>query len=178
MKKFFYQIANLRHRSREVTQGRVRKVNLSNQTLNIESALGAKVIRANGKIEDLGVLGRRVVTTVGVNFIVDAFQNLTELENIKYHEMGTGATAEAVGDTALVTAVESRVAGTQTEASANQYVSVATITATAARAIQEHGIFSASSAGTLLDRTVFTTINLAIGDSIQFTYTLTVTAGG
>jgi hypothetical protein len=176
--KFLYQIRNLRHRSREVTQGRIRRANVGSTALNIESALGVKVIRANGKVEDKGIVGRRVVTTAGVNFIVDAFQNLTELENMKYHEMGTGSTAEATGDTALVTAVETRTAGTQTEASANQYVSVATITATATRAIQEHGIFSASSAGTLLDRTVFTTINLASGDSIQFTYTLTVTAGG
>lgn len=143
----------------------------------MRSTLEAKVIRANGEVEDLGIISRRVITTVGVGFIVDAHQNLTELEALNFHEMGTGAVAEAIGDTTL-TAVESRSAGTQSEPASNQYRTVATITATAARAVTEHGLFSASTAGTLFDRSVFSVVNLAIGDSIQFTYTLTYTAGG
>jgi hypothetical protein len=136
------------------------------------------VLRADGGREDYGLVSTRVVTTAGVNYLVDAFQGTTEPENFKYHAMGTGNTAEAVGDTALVTEVESRVTGTQTEgASANIYRTVATITATAGRAITEHGIFSASSAGTLLDRSVFSVINLSTSDSIQFTYDLTLPAG-
>jgi len=31
---------------------------------------------------------------------------------------------------------------------------------------------------TLLDRTLFSAVNVVNGDSIEFTYTLTVTAGG
>jgi hypothetical protein len=136
------------------------------------------VFRADGGREDYGLVSTRVVTTAGVNYLVDAFQGTTEPENFKYHGMGTGNTAEAVGDTALVTEVESRATGTQTEgASANIYRTVATITATTARAIVEHGIFSASSAGTLLDRSVFSVINLSTSDSIQFTYELTLPAG-
>jgi hypothetical protein len=70
--------------------------------------------------------------------------------------MGTGAVAENVTDTALGTQVETRATGTQVEgASANIYRTVATITATASRAITEHGVFSASTGGTLLDRSVF-----------------------
>lgn len=141
--------------------------------------LYATLIRADGTRIDLGLVSTRVVTTAGVNYLVDAFQGTTEPENFKYHGMGTGNTAEAVGDTALVTEVESRVAGTQEEgASANIYKSVATITATASRAIVEHGLFSASSAGTLWDRSVFSVINLSTGDGIQFTYQATFPAGG
>jgi len=140
--------------------------------------LYATVIRADGRREQFGLVSTRVVTTAGVNAIVDAFQNTVELENFKYHAMGTNNTAENASDTALGAEVESRVAGTQTEgASANIYRTVATITATASRAVVEHGIFSASSAGTLLDRSVFSVINLANGDSIQFTYELTLPAG-
>ena len=92
--------------------------------------------------------------------------------------MGTGSTAEAIGNTALVTAVESRVSGTQGEgASVNIYRTVATITATSARAIVEHGLFNAATVGTLMDRSVFTVINLSTNDAIQFTYELTVPAG-
>ena len=141
--------------------------------------LFATVTRADGSRVELGLISTRVVTTAGVNYLVDAFQNTTELENFKYHGMGTGNTAEAAGDTALVTEVESRVAGTQLEgASGNIYKTVATITATGARAIVEHGLFSASTAGTLWDRSVFAVINLATSDAITFTYECTFPAGG
>ena len=144
-----------------------------------ESRLTAKVLRKDGTVIDLGILATKVVTTAFVNFVVDQLQSSSgEIAAFSYHGMGTGSTAEAVGDTALVTQVESRVSGTQTEgASANIYRSVATITASATRAIVEHGLFSASTGGTLMDRSVFTVINLSSGDGIQFTYELTVPAG-
>jgi len=144
-----------------------------------ESRLMAKVIRKNGEEEDLGIISTKVVTSAFVNFVVDQLQSSSgEIAGFSYHEMGTGSTAEASGDTALVTAVETRTNGTKTEgASANIYRSVGTITATATRAIVEHGLFNASSGGTLMDRSVFSVINLGSGDGIQFTYELTVPAG-
>lgn len=143
--------------------------------------LSGKVIRQRRGIrvtDDLGVLSRKVITTAGVNWLATAFINTVEAEAANQHAMGTGAGAEAIGDTALTTEVESRVAGTQSNPSGNVYRTVATITATATRAVVEHGIFTASSGVTLWDRSIFTVINLAIGDSIQFTYNLTLTAGG
>lgn len=89
--------------------------------------------------------------------------------------MGTGATAAAKGDTALVTEVETRGATSQSVTGTGgtaKYQAVGTVTATQARAIQEAGLFSASSAGSMFVRSVFTTINLATNDSIQFTVTL------
>lgn len=129
---------------------------------------------------DYGVVGKKVVTTAGVNAIVDAFQNSVELENFKYHAFGTGTVAEAVGDTALGTEVETRATGTTEEGgTANVFKTVGTVAFTASRAITEHGVFSASTSGTLLDRTMFSasTINVVSGDSIQATYQLTFTAG-
>ncbi len=147
----------------------------------------ARVLRGSGEVVHLGVVSLRVVTTAGVNFIVDAFQNTTEVENLKYHGVGTGTTAEAVGDTALVTESttvlnpdSTRATGTTTEgASANIYRTVGTVSFDGSAAITEHGIFSqaATGGGTLLDRSVFSAINVANGDSIQFTYDLTLTAG-
>lgn len=142
-----------------------------------------------GHVIDYGVLSRRVVTTAGVGYIVDAFQNLVELENMNKHGFGTGGTAEAVGDTALVTelttqyAVDStRPTGTTTEgASANIYRTVATLSPDSGGtiAITEHGVFSATSGGVLLDRSLFSAVNLVAGsDSLQATYDLTVSAGG
>lgn len=131
-----------------------------------------------GTRENLGLVSTKVVTTAGVGYIVDAFQNSVELENMKFHASGTGGTAEAVGDTALVTEVETRATGTTAEgASANIYQTVGTVAYTATRAIVEHGVLSASSGGVLLDRSVFTAINVVNGDSIEFTYELTLPAG-
>ncbi len=145
-----------------------------------EARLSARVIRANGDIEDLGIICTRSVTTAFVDFLVD---NLVAegatFGDFKFHGMGTGVVAENITDTALGTPVESRVSGTQLEgASANIYRSVATITATTARAVTEHGLFNIVAAGTLMDRSVFTVINLANLDGIEFTYELTVPAGG
>ena len=149
-------------------------------SIAVESCLKAKVIRKDGTVEDLGIVGTKVVTTAFVNFLVDQFQTeSSEIGDINFHDSGTGATAEAAGDTALVTKVETgRSTGTQGEgASANIYQSVGTISYTATRAIVEHGIFTQTSGGTLVDRTVFSAINVDNGDSIQFTYELTVPAG-
>lgn len=89
--------------------------------------------------------------------------------------MGTGGSTAAKGDTALGAEVETRGATTVSvtgSGSSAKYQAVATVAATATRAIIEMGLFSASSAGTMFVRADFTTINLANGDSIQFTVTL------
>jgi hypothetical protein len=94
-----------------------------------------------------------------------------------YIGIGVGATGAArtaaVGDTALSTAVESRVAGasgTVTTTVANDtYQTVGTITATAARAVDEAGTFDAAAAGNMDISATFAVVNLASGDSLQLT---------
>lgn len=140
--------------------------------------LYATHIGPDGHRLDLGLISTKVVTDAGVAYIVDAFQNLTEVENFKFHASGTGSTAEAASQTALVTEVATRATGSQTEgATANIYKTVGTVSYTSSLAIVEHGLFSASSAGTMLDRSVFSAINVANGDSIEFTYELTLPSG-
>jgi hypothetical protein len=145
------------------------------------------VIRHDGSVVDLGLASLRVVTDAGVAAIVDAFQNTVELENFKYHGLGTGTGAEAASDTALGTEItteyttnNTRPTGSTTEgATANIYRTVGTITVDAAVAATEHGVFSQASnaGGTLLDRTKFSVVNLANGDSLQVTYDLTFNSG-
>jgi hypothetical protein len=148
----------------------------------IEPELRGRLIRHRGGLNadnDLGVLARKVITTIGVNFLAAAFINTNEPETINYHSSGTNNTAEATSDTALGTEVETRQTGTQSNPSSNVYRSVATVTYTATRAIVEHGLhWHVSNASTLWDRSIFSTINVVSGDSIQFTYNLTLTAGG
>jgi hypothetical protein len=157
-------------------------------TTVLHSELDLTVIRASGLIVPLGLGSLRVVTDTGVGFIVDAFQNLVELENMKYHGVGTGGAAEAVGNTALTTELttqynpdNTRATGTTIEgATANIYRTVATNNFDATVAITEHGIFSqaAVGGGVLLDRSLFSAINLVSGDGLQTQYDLTFTSGG
>lgn len=155
-------------------------------------ALWLELRRSDGRIVDYGLASLRVVTTVGVKYICDDLNaGGTEVSNLKFHGFGTGNTAEAVGDTALVTelttqyAVDStRPTGSQASATVSTnatYTTVATLSPDSGGtiAVVEHGIFSASSAGTLLDRSVFSAVNLvASSDSLQATYVLTASSGG
>ena len=144
------------------------------------SRLTARLIRADGSARDLGLLSQRVVTDAFVNYLVDELQaSQAPFSTFKYHGSGTGTAAESASDTALGTPVESRATGTQAEgATANVYKSVGTVASTATRAITEHGLFSAATGPTLMDRSVFTAVNVVNGDSIEFTYQLTCTSGG
>jgi hypothetical protein len=150
--------------------------------------LEATVLRADGRIERLGLIATKLITDAGVAFLVDDWDNNgTDLTTLNFHGCGTGAGAEAVGDTALgtesTTALNpdnTRATGTRSQPAANQYRSVGTLTFDAGAAITEHGLLSqsATGGGTLWDRSVFSAINVVSGDSIQFTYTCTVSSGG
>jgi hypothetical protein len=162
----------------------------------VESSLAVVVFRhpdslyraGRGLVEDYGIVSRKVVTTAGVGFIVDAAQNLTELENMKYHGLGTNNTAESASDTTLNTELttaynpdNTRATGTTTEgASANIYKTVGTNTVDGSASVVEHGIFSqaATGGGVLLDRSVFSTVSLSSGDALQSSYELTFNSGG
>lgn len=158
-------------------------------SVHVYGALWLEVIRGDGERVPYGLASLRVVTDAGVGYLVDALQNLTEPENMKYHGFGTGTTAEAASQTALVTELTTQYAtdntrptGSQTENGANVYRTVATLDPDADVAITEHGIFSqaATGGGVMLDRSLFSVVNLsgAGGDTLQATYDLTINSGG
>lgn len=141
--------------------------------------LQARVLRSDGTVVNYGVLSYRKVTTAFVNYLVDnLIAEASAFGDFKYHDSGVGTTAENVADTAMETTDgEERVVGSQIEGgNPNEYVSVGTVTYSSTKAITEHGLFNASTSGILLDRSVFSAVNVENGDSIQFTYTLTVNA--
>ncbi|MGE0539747.1 MAG: hypothetical protein AB7R89_06175 [Dehalococcoidia bacterium] len=160
----------------------------------LESSLGIVVFRRGGvkggpilRVEDYGIVSRKLITNTGVAFLVDAWQNSVELENLKYHGLGTGSTAENASDSALVTELTTeynpngtRATGSTTEASAAVFRTVGTNTldATPGGDIEEHGVFSAASSGVLWDRSLTGGQSLSSGDGIQSTYDMTASAGG
>lgn len=129
---------------------------------------------------DLGVISRRLVTDAFVNELVDQLQASTgQIANFSWHASGIGITAESAGDTALGSEVATRSDGSQVEgATANIYKTVGTINYSGNFAITEHGVFNASSAGILMDRSVFGAINVTPGSSIEFDFELTAQSGG
>lgn len=148
---------------------------------HIEGRLYVRKFCADGSIVDYGLAGTKKVTTAFVHLLVDNLQaETTALGDFKYHDCGTGTTAESVGDAALETASGlARVTGTQTEgAAAHIYKSVGTFTFTSTKAITEHGLFNALTGGTLMDRTVFAAYNMVNGESLEFTFTCTAKSGG
>jgi len=153
--------------------------------------LRGRVVHADGSVTDYGLLGRRVVTDAGVAFLASAFDNTVEPEILKFHGFGTGTTAEAQTDTALVTELTTEYATDNTRPTGSQahgtgthtgtYTTVGTLSPDATVTITEHGVFSqaATGGGTLLDRTKFTGIALTgSADSLQATYVLSLPSNG
>lgn len=150
--------------------------------LTIYGTLSATIIRADGTRIELGAIGKRVVTDAGVAHLVDDWDDGSgNIENFNFHDSGISATAENQTDVNLISEAgpTTRATGTKSQPSANIIRSIGTIAYTGTLAIVEHGLFTTASRATDLmwDRTVFTVINVESGDSIQFTYDCTFTAG-
>jgi len=94
----------------------------------------------------------------------------------KFIAWGTGAGTTAATDTTLFTETGTRATGTSTQQTTSTtndtYQVVGTLTAGGTLAITNAGTFDVvtSSSGNLFVKGDFSTINLASGDSIQFTF--------
>ncbi len=153
----------------------------------------AKIDGLTGEKVNYGLACLRLVTNAGRDKIVDEFDAATaatfDLTTFNFHGIGTGATAPAVGDTALQTELtteynpnSTRATGTQSQPTSDVYRTVATNTLDSGTpAITEAGVLSqaATGGGTLLDRFTFSAINLtgANGDGLQTTVNLTLPSG-
>jgi len=147
----------------------------------LKGRLYLKINKADGSTLDYGLVSTRVVTTAFVNEMVDQLvaEDAT-WGDFRWHDSGIGTTGAAVGDTDIETTdgqsrAEDAVAE---ESAANIYKTIATISYDGGYAITEHGVFNAEASGELMDRHVFSAVNVVDGDSIEFTYELTVSAGG
>lgn len=111
-------------------------------------------------------------TNAGQGLIVDLIDSATRsgVSATFYLMTGSGSTAAAVTDTALVSEnAETRVAcAISQQASGQTCRFTATVTYTGARACEEVGVFSASTGGTLVGRGVFPIVNVQSGDEITW----------
>ena len=113
-----------------------------------------------------------LVVTAGKNWVADRMNNANTV--MTHMAVGTGTTAAAAGNTALVTETD-RNALTSTTVTDNAVAYVATWAAgDGTAAITEAGIFDAASSGDMLARTVFSVVNKGAADSMTITWTITV----
>ncbi len=116
-----------------------------------------------------------VFTDTGRKWVIDKMREFIAAGTTqKFIGWGTGATAEAVTNTALATeATETRTTGTitgvTTTVTGDTHRVVGTLTANAAKTITEVGLFDAVTVGVMLLRALFTGIPLLTGDAIAFT---------
>lgn len=113
------------------------------------------------------------VTNTGLDLISNRIKGVGN--EPKYVAWGTGANETTVLMTALQSeGSESRISGTSTQETTtttnDTYQVVGIITcASADKAITEVALFDASTVGNMFMRSNFPVINVAVGDSIQFT---------
>ena len=114
-----------------------------------------------------------LVVTAGKNYVASRIKDASATA-MSHMAVGTNNTAAAAGQTAL-SAETARVALTSTTVSNNTVTYAATFGAgTGTGALVEAGILNASSGGTMLCRTVYTTVNKGSSDSMTVTWVITV----
>lgn len=128
----------------------------------------------DGKVRESHQFKNLVVTT-GLAFIISRMAAATA-NPMSHMEVGTGGTAAAAADTALGAAIaSSRTALTSSTVSGNTITYSASFgTGVGTGAITEAGIFNASSAGTMLCRTVFPVVNKQSTDTMTITWQVSV----
>lgn len=149
-----------------------------NEKLKVTGDVSFVLRDETGKIIETKEITNLVVTT-GLNFIAARLKGATPAATEMTHmAVGTGTVAAALANTTLGTEL-ARVALTTSggTVSNNVITYVCTFGAgspSGTNALTEAGVFSASSAGTMMCRTVFSAINKAPGDSLTITWTITI----
>jgi hypothetical protein len=115
------------------------------------------------------VQGHNVITTDGLSFVAGYLAGAVASAatfTMAYIGIGTNATAEAATDTSLGAEV-ARVTGVVSSATGAIYRVTATFpSGTGTGAITEYGLFSSSSAGTMLSRDTEAVVNKGANDEL------------
>lgn len=145
------------------------------EQMSVQGRLSVVLRDAVGNVKQAYEVPNLVVDS-GLAFIASRMKDTTEAA-MSHMGVGSGDTAAAAGNTALETQIGSRVSLTSTTVTANVIEYVASFAAgVGTGAITEAGIFNASTAGTMLCRTVFSVVNKGADDTLQITWTITLNA--
>jgi hypothetical protein len=151
------------------------------ENITVKGRLKVEHYRDGELVKDYGWRDN-IVTTVGKNSLASLLNSASAGTSVVTHMgFGTSATAVAAGDTILGTELTigsagyNRVAVTRSNPSGNVIQYVATLTGvTSNPTVQEAGLFSAASGGTLFAHQLTGAVNLAsASDSLQVTWQVT-----
>lgn len=145
-----------------------------NENLKLRGDVALVLRDKNGNIKEEREIKNLIVTS-GLGFIASRMKNTTDI--MSHMALGSGTTAAAAAQTALVTQLGSREALDSTTVSAATVTYIASFEAgDGTGAVTEAGIFNAASSGTMLCRTVFGVVNKEADDTMSVTWTITLTA--
>lgn len=121
--------------------------------------------------------GENVVTTVGKEFMASFLNSAiagASTFTCKYVAIGTNAVPESASDTALGTEVSRSTATASYLVGQILQLKATFATGSGTGAITEYGVFSSSTAGTMLSRDTENAINKAASDTLTVIWQLTI----
>lgn len=149
---------------------------MANSTVELFGNLEIEHLDSFGNLIEKRSIHNLIVTT-GKQLLASLLSNTPETA-IDYMALGTGTTTPVIGDTHLQTEIGTRVACPGVWLSGTQ---VTTFSATfapgnATGTLTEAGLFNSSvtGGGTMLSHTTFAAVTKASGDTINVTWTITV----
>lgn len=150
----------------------------SREKLGLSGRLTIVLKDAAGNTKEVRRVKNLVVNT-GLGFITSRMVGTTDAV-MSHMGLGSDTTAAAAGDTDLGSLLGTRKAldsATRSGPNNESIIYVATFDpGEGTGAVTEAGIFNASTAGTMLCRTVFPVVNKQAADTLQITWTLTLSA--
>lgn len=149
--------------------------------LNKLSAYGLQIPFLTGH-STLSMRGANLITNTGMAGVASRINGSGAEASFTYIAIGTGTTSAVVGDTTLGTEITTG-GGARASATASRVTTdvtddtarlVLTYNFTSTFAVTEAGALNAASVGVLLNRQVFTAVNVVNGDSLQVTIDIDV----
>lgn len=150
----------------------------NHDTLKIKGTYHFKILDVNGNLKDEWSVDN-LVTSAGKAQLALLAGDATATP-FTYIAVGTSTTAVSVGQTALaaetttngLSRASATVSRTTTTVTNDTLSLTKTFTATGTVAVEEVGIFNASSSGTMLSRALTSTKTITNGETLGVTYTL------
>jgi hypothetical protein len=144
------------------------------ESMQLHGAMTLIIHRANGDTETLHK--DNLIVNVGFDFIADSIGKSASRPSVMgYIALGTGTTAAAATQSALVTEIDRNAATYAHTAGTKTFTFTADFLAgDATGAITEAGVFNAASDGIMFDRVVFPVVNKGADDSLTAVFTFTM----
>ncbi len=147
---------------------------MMDEGMQIKGSLTLVLAKPSGEVEV--VHKDNIIVNGGFDFVADANRNSGSRPGVMgWIAVGTGTTAAASTQTALVTEIKRNASTYAHTAGTKVFTFTASYAAgDATGALTEAGVFNAASAGTMFDRVVFPVVNKGVDDSLTAVFTFTM----